>query len=81
MSLTFRKLPARTITFVLPLVISIFMSCVVSGVATFHNIGFAPNFVSSWMGSWIFSWAIAFPTLLVVMPIARRFVFLFVEKA
>lgn len=81
MSLTYRKLPARTVGFVLPFVISIIMSCIVSGVATLHNIGPVPGFFGSWMEAWGFSWAIAFPTLLVVMPLARRLVFLFVEKA
>jgi hypothetical protein len=80
MASKFRKLPARTLTLALPFVISIIMSCVVSGVATFHNIGPAPHFIGSWMAAWGFSWVIAFPTLLVVLPVARRIVFLFVEN-
>ncbi len=78
--MAFRKLPAKTAPFVLPLVISILMSCLVSGVATYHNIGAVPEFFDSWMSAWGFSWVIAFPVLLVVLPAARRIVFLFVEQ-
>jgi hypothetical protein len=78
---SFRKLPARYMGFILPLVISILMSCVVSGVATFHSIGITPDFLATWMSGWGFSWMIAFPVLLIVLPVARRFVGLFVEGA
>jgi len=78
--MTFRKLPARYFAFALPLIISILMSCLVSGVSTYHSIGGVPEFFSTWMASWGFSWVVAFPVLLVVLPTARRIVFLFVEK-
>ena len=77
--MAFRKLPHRYITFVLPLVISVFMSCIVSGVATFHSLGMSEGLFHSWMVAWGLSWVIAFPTLLTIMPIARRLVFMIVE--
>lgn len=58
--------------------LSCFMSLLISGVATFLAIGFAPNFTSSWLSAWLSSWAIAFPTVLVVAPIVRRILHLFV---
>lgn len=78
--MAFRKLSARYFTFALPLVISVLMSCLVSGVSTYHSIGPVPEFFPTWMASWGFSWAVAFPVLLFVLPTARRIVFLFVEK-
>ena len=78
--MTFRKLPAKSATFVLPLVISILMSCIVSGVSTFHSIAPEADFVPTWMSAWAISWIIAFPVLLVVLPTARKIVFLFVEE-
>ncbi len=42
--MTYKKLPARYMGIVLPLIISIFMSCLVSGIATFRGIGLAPDF-------------------------------------
>ncbi len=74
-----RKLPAKYLHFVLPFLISIFMSCLVSGIATWHSLGFVPNLFQSWMSAWAFSWVIAFPVLLVVLPVARRLALLIVE--
>ena len=76
---SFRKLPSRYAGFVLPFIISILMSCIVSGVATFHSIGITPDFLSIWMSGWGFSWMIAFPALLVVLPIARRLAMMVVD--
>jgi len=78
--MSFRKLPAKYASFVLPLVISILMSCLVSGVATFRSIGPEADFISIWMSAWGVSWLVAFPILLVVLPTARKIVFLFVEE-
>lgn len=64
---------------VLPLIISIFMSCLVSGIATFRSIGMEDDFLHTWMTAWGFSWVIAYPILLIVMPTAKRIAHLFVE--
>lgn len=66
------KLPARYGGIITPFIISVFMSCVVSGVATAKSIGLASGFVSLWMSAWAASWLVAFPTLLVVVPVVRR---------
>ncbi len=68
------KFPARSAHILLPLVISIFMSCVVSGVATVRSLGFTDGVFSIWMSGWAVSWIIAFPTLLLVLPLARKIV-------
>lgn len=75
----FRKLPARYAGVVLPLVLSIFMSGVVSAVATAANGGGGPHFLPSWLNAWGASWLVAFPTLLLVLPIVRRLVGAIVE--
>lgn len=54
------------------LLLSCFMSLLISGVATFLATGIVPGFVATWMGSWMTSWAIAFPSVLVVAPFVRR---------
>lgn len=76
----FRKLPARSFKYVLPLVISMMMSCIISGVSTFRSLGLPENFISLWMGAWAMSWVVAYPILQLVMPTARRITHLFVEK-
>lgn len=55
-------------------VLSAFMSLIVSGIATFRNAGLADAFLSLWINAWLPSWLVAFPTVLVVAPLARRLV-------
>ena len=50
------------------------MSCIVSGIATARALGLDPGFLLNWGTSWLTSWAVAFPTVLVVAPLARRLV-------
>jgi hypothetical protein len=67
-------IPARFAPILFGLILSGLMSCVVSGIATWRALGAHPGFTGDWAGSWIVSWAIAFPTVLIVAPIARRIV-------
>lgn len=66
------KLPAKYATVVMPLLLSIIMTCIVSLVSTLRSVGWAPHTVSLWLGSWGLSWLIAFPVLLLVLPLVRR---------
>ncbi|MCM2398958.1 DUF2798 domain-containing protein [Rhizobium sp. S95] len=68
------RLPARYAGILMPLVLSILMTFVVSGVSTVKMIGFHPEIISFWMPAWGISWLIAFPTLLGAIPVARRIV-------
>lgn len=74
-----RKLPARYAGLVMPLFLSLFMTCIVSLVSTLHGIGLAEHVVSIWLSAWGLSWLIAFPTLLMVLPLVRRLTALLVE--
>ncbi len=69
------KLPARYATIVMPLILSLMMTFIVSLIATAKNIGFShPELGARWMSAWALSWMIAFPVLLIVLPIVRRIV-------
>jgi len=72
-------LHARHANLVMPLFLSIIMTCVISLVSTLRGVGLAPGLVSLWLGSWLLSWVIAFPTLLVVLPLVRKVTFAFVQ--
>lgn len=61
-------------------VLSALMSLIVSGIATLKNAGLADGFATLWVSAWLLSWLIAFPTVLVVAPLARRFVGLLVKS-
>ena len=67
-----RKLPARYGALVMPLLLSILMTCVVSFVSIARSIGFGPGLLHIWLGAWGLSWLVAFPTLLLVLPVVRR---------
>lgn len=53
-------------------VLSALMSLIVSGIATIRTAGLSEAFVSLWINAWLPSWLVAFPTVLVVAPLARR---------
>lgn len=55
-------------------ILSALMSFVVSGIATFRNAGLVDGYFGLWISAWLPSWLIAFPVVLVVAPVARRFV-------
>ncbi|TRL38050.1 DUF2798 domain-containing protein [Rhizobium straminoryzae] len=76
-----KRLPARTASLLMPFILSILMTFVVSAVATMTNMGPAPGFLGKWMSAWGLSWLIAFPTLLLALPLARRIVLSLVERA
>ena len=67
-------MPARYAPILGLVILSIFMTCIVSGISTLRSIGFAANFFQVWPVAWAMSWAIAFPTLMVVTPLVHRIV-------
>ncbi|MBQ0708799.1 MULTISPECIES: DUF2798 domain-containing protein [unclassified Ochrobactrum] len=70
-----RKLPARYASIVMPFILSIMMTFVVSLIATAKSLGIShPDLASSWMSSWALSWVVAFPVLLAVLPVVRKIV-------
>lgn len=73
-----RKLPARYAGIVMPLVLSVFMTCVVSAIATLRSVGMVDGVQWLWLQNWALSWVVAFPTLLLVLPLVRRVVGLLV---
>ncbi|MBC2885984.1 DUF2798 domain-containing protein [Ochrobactrum sp. CM-21-5] len=76
-----RKLPARYASIVMPLILSIMMTFIVSLIATGNSLGFThPDLALNWMSAWGLSWLIAFPVLLLILPIVRRVVSLLCEQ-
>ncbi len=75
-----KKLPHRYQAIVMPLVLSVLMSAIVSFVSTASGSGFQPGLLSLWLQAWAFSWLVAFPSLLLVLPLVRRIVAATVEQ-
>jgi len=77
----FAKLPARSARWVTPLLLSVFMTCIVSLISTLKGVGMAPGVLRTWLGAWAVSWVIAFPISLVVLPLVRKATAFVVEAA
>jgi hypothetical protein len=74
-----RRLPPRYAPVVMPFILSVLMTFVVSAIATLKSLGPTPAFLGTWPSAWTLSWLVAFPALLVVLPLVRRIVALVVE--
>ena len=76
-----RRLPARYAPVVMPFLLSLLMTCLVSLIATLRSVGPTTEFLRLWPGSWLLSWIVAFPVTLLVLPVVRRMTAALVEKA
>ena len=76
-----RRLPARSAAILTPLVLSILMTFLVSGVSTLVAFGFSSDLHWHWLRAWGTSWLVAFPALLLALPLVRRIVAALVEPA
>lgn len=79
--LGFPKLPQRALIFLVSFFLSLVMSGIVSFISTVKALGFSWLLVSPWLTSWGISWAIAFPTVLFVLPFARKLSLLLVRSS
>jgi hypothetical protein len=63
----------------MPLTLSVMMTGVISFVVAALGFGFTAELLRRWPQSWGASWVVAFPTLLLVLPVVRRLVALMVD--
>lgn len=68
------RLPHRYAPKLLAFFTSLIMSFLMSMVITFLNLGWVEDFLARWMYAWVTSFLIAFPIILLVLPIARSIV-------
>ena len=54
------------------LLVTFFMSFVISGVLVVVNLGFIENFFSVWANAWWKAWIVAFPSVLFIIPMVRK---------
>ncbi len=66
------KLPARAASLVMPLLLSVLMTLIVSLVSTLKSLGLEAFTLQGWLSAWGVSWLIAFPTLLLVLPLVKK---------
>lgn len=53
---------------------SLMMSLLMSGVVTFLNLGLVDDFLRRWLIAFVSAFVIAFPSILLVLPVARKIV-------
>ncbi|MFU8818281.1 MAG: DUF2798 domain-containing protein [Desulfurivibrio sp.] len=68
------KLTPRHAPVLLAFFTSLLMSLLMSAVITLINLGPVEDFFRRWMTAWITAFVIAFPSILLVLPVARRIV-------
>lgn len=65
-------IPNKYLNQVQAFLLSGFMSLIMSGIITLINLGFVDGFFIIWFRAWIVAYVIAFPTILLVFPFARK---------
>lgn len=73
------RLPAKYYFLVMPFILSILMTCIVSFISTAKVRGMGGDFFYVWTSAWFFSWIVAYPTLLLVLPIVKKMALFVVE--
>jgi hypothetical protein len=68
------RIPQRHAPKLLAFFTSFIMSCVMSMVISYINLGWVDDFLLRWMNAWLTAFLIAFPVILLVLPIARGLV-------
>lgn len=76
-----KKLPPRAQIVVVPMLLSLLMSGIVSSIATVNAVGLSSDLPARILRAWSMSYAIAFPAALLVMPVVRRIAALIVEPS
>lgn len=68
------RIPPRFAMPLTGLLLTCIMTFVISGVSTLLALGPNAAFLARWPQAWLLSWLIAFPTVLVVLPLVQRIV-------
>ena len=76
---TLPKIHIKHLNWLMPLLLSGLMSGSISGFNLLLNKGLVHNFFHLWLKSWSLSWLIAFPLIMVFLPLVRKFLMQFVH--
>lgn len=74
-------IPARFAPVVVSLILSGLMSCIVTLIAAFKNVGVGSATISVWLEAWALGWPIAFCVVLIASPVVRNWVGKLVKPA
>ena len=74
------KIPKRFVPFLFPFLLSGFMTFLITGISIVRVLGNNAlvnnpgNFLQIWMKAYVSAWLVAYPILLLVIPVVRRVV-------
>lgn len=66
------KLPPKYALIVMPFFMSGLMSGIICMVNLVRAMGWTTQVLRAWTGTWLLAWAVAFPTVLLVIPLVKR---------
>jgi hypothetical protein len=75
-----RRVPKRFAPFLFPFLLSGFMTFLITGISMTRVLGINAlvndpgNFLQIWMKAYVLAWLVAYPILLLVIPVVRRVV-------
>jgi hypothetical protein len=79
MSNNLPKFHPKHLSWLMPLFLSGIMSGAISCFNMLLNKGWIEGFMNMWLHAWAMSWMIAFPLVLIVLPLVRNFLMKFVR--
>jgi hypothetical protein len=74
------KIHPKHLAWLMPLFLSGIMSGAISCFNMIINKGLVDGFFFLWLHAWSLSWLMAFPLILMALPLVRRFLMLFMAK-
>jgi len=77
----FAKIHPKHLAWLMPLILSGIMSGAISCFNMLLNNGFVSGFFSMWLHAWSLSWLMAFPLILIMLPLVRRVLMKFVDAS
>ena len=73
------KIKAKYAPIIFGTIMSLMMSCVMSGALGLYYGGVRPDFFEAWMQSWAIAFALAFPLVQILQPLVRKLLSYIVE--
>lgn len=75
-----QKLPRKFFPIAFSFVMAGIMVTIMTGVITYLNVGFVPDFFSRWLSAGLMAYVVAVPVVNVAAPLARRITARFVDS-
>lgn len=73
------KFHPKHLAWLMPLFLSGIMSGSISCFNMLMNKGLVDGFIGIWLRAWGMSWVVAFPLILIMLPLVRKFLMQFVQ--